>query len=92
MPTTLHTILPVPAAMPDLSRQLSSLLPGESGQILRIDAPDLEMELLKLGVTVGDHISYAGRAPLRGPVAIRVHRTKILLRSEDARHIWINRA
>lgn len=49
------------------------------------------MALLKMGICVGDQVSFAGTAPLNDPVSIRVHRTKLLMRREDASHIWINR-
>lgn len=70
---------------------LLSLHRGEHGRITRIDAPELEMALLKMGICVGDQVSFAGAAPLNDPVSIRVHRTKLLMRREDASHIWINR-
>ncbi len=70
---------------------LLSLCPGECGCITRIDRPELEMALLKMGVAVGDQVCFVGVAPLRDPVSIRVHRTKLLLRREDASHIWISR-
>lgn len=70
---------------------LLSLHRGEQGRITRIDAPELEMALLKMGICIGDQVSFAGAAPLNDPVSIRVHRTKLLLRREDASHIWINR-
>ncbi len=75
----------------DENHILLTLHPGESGRIAHIDAPELEIALLKMGVTVGDEVSFAGAAPLNDPVSIRVHRTKLLLRREDASHIWINR-
>ncbi len=71
---------------------LLALHPGEGGKICKIDAPDLEMALLKMGVAIGDQVSFSGTAPLRDPVAIRVHRTKILLRRDDASHIWISKS
>ncbi|MDP5170600.1 MAG: ferrous iron transport protein A [Bacteroidia bacterium] len=70
---------------------LLSMQPGEYARIAKIDAPELEMALLKMGVSIGDEISFAGTAPLNDPVSIRVHRTKLLLRRDDASHIWINK-
>lgn len=70
---------------------LLSLHRGEHGRISRIDAPELEMTLLKMGICVGDQVSFAGCAPLNDPVSIRVHRTKLLMRRADASQIWINR-
>lgn len=74
-----------------LAHSLLSLHKGEKGRISKIDAPELEMTLLKMGICVGDQVSFAGTAPLNDPVAIKVHRTKLLMRREDASHIWINR-
>ncbi len=69
---------------------LSTLKKGEQGQIVRIDSPELEIALLKMGVCIGDQIAYRGSAPLGGPIAIRTQQTKLSLRREDACHIWIN--
>jgi ferrous iron transport protein A len=70
---------------------LSSLRAGDRGQIARIDAPELEIALLKMGVTIGDQLAFAVAAPLGGPIAVRAMHTKLSLRREDAMHIWINR-
>lgn len=69
---------------------LSSLRKGSNGYITRIDQPELEIALLKMGVTVGDRLILTGAAPLHGPIAIRAGHVKLSLRSEDASHIWIN--
>jgi Fe2+ transport system protein FeoA len=70
---------------------LSKLRTGERGRIARIDEPALEIALLKMGITVGDQITYSGAAPLGGPIAVRAAHTKFSLRREDATHLWINR-
>lgn len=78
-----------PVASHDVT--LSSLRRGEGGQIVRIDRPELEVALLKMGIAVGDQVIFSGAAPMRGPIAIRTHHTKLSLRREDANLIWINR-
>jgi ferrous iron transport protein A len=70
---------------------LSSLRAGERGRIVRVDEPALEIALLKMGITTGDHLTYSGSAPFGGPIAVRAARTKLSLRREDATHVWINR-
>jgi len=70
---------------------LSKLRTGERGRIVRIDEPALEIALLKMGIAVGDQITFSGAAPLGGPIAVRAARTKLSLRREDATHVWINR-
>lgn len=69
---------------------LARLRAGETGQIVHIDEPNLEIALLKMGVAVGDQLTFAGAAPLGGPIAVRAAHTKLSLRREDAKHIWIN--
>jgi ferrous iron transport protein A len=68
---------------------LSGLSAGVSGHISRIDAPELEVALLKMGISIGDRCKISGIAPFGDPIAIRVDRTQISLRKCDARHIWI---
>ncbi|MEM9985347.1 MAG: FeoA family protein [Bacteroidota bacterium] len=87
--SAVHTRQQTAQQTPDL--QLSGLKAGERGQIIRIDNSDLELALLKMGVAVEDFVSFAGEAPFKGPIMIRVAQTKLSLRREDAQKIWINR-
>lgn len=80
----------VPTQVTSQEKSLAELRRGQSGHITRIDQPELEIALLKMGVTVGDSIALTGAAPMRGPVAVRVGHIKLSLRREDASHIWIS--
>ena len=71
------------------ARSILDMAVGDCGQILKIDGKELEIALLKMGVKIGDCISYMGKAPLGDPVAIGVHGTKISLRKKDAAAVWI---
>ena len=78
----------------DYLKSASSILDmtvGECAPILKIDGKELEIALLKMGVKIGDRISFMGKAPLGDPIAIGVHGTKISLRKKDAAAVWIKR-
>ncbi|GAB4421805.1 MAG: hypothetical protein OHK0039_37230 [Bacteroidia bacterium] len=77
--------LPAQAVLP-----MSVLRPGACGKIVRIDAPDVRLALLSMGVSEGDDFRVAGIAPLGGPLAIMVRGTKIFLRKDNAAQIWIS--
>ncbi|MEM7368497.1 MAG: FeoA family protein [Bacteroidota bacterium] len=68
---------------------LSETTPGDIGRISKIDNTELEVALLKMGISTGDICRVSGIAPLGDPIALLVGRTKVSLRKQDAKHIWI---
>ena len=84
LPKTSSTTLP--------AHSLCELRKGDQAQILEIRSQELEVALLKLGVSKGDQLVLSNVAPFGGPMAICINGTKISLRKQDASHIWITRS
>ena len=62
---------------------------GNSGKILKIHSPELEMTLMKLGLIQGDSFRLTRIAPFQGPLAVQCRGTQIALRREDAKKIEV---
>lgn len=71
--------------------KLSELQTGETGEILSIEASRLELELMRLGLVVGDRIIVRNFAPLGGPVAVEIGGSKVAMRRSDAQRINIRK-
>lgn len=71
---------------------LSSLVPGESGIVEKIDENcPIRARLFDLGIVPGTKISCIIKSPLGDPVAYFVRGTMIALRSSDSARITINK-
>ena len=60
--------------------KLSELQKGEFGEILAIEAQDLELELMRLGLVTGDRVRMANAAPMGGPIAVEISGNKVAMR------------
>lgn len=71
---------------------LNTLLPGEKGRVLgtRSLSPAV-FRLIELGLTPGTQVEMVRRAPLGGPLQIRVRRARLCLRRPDAACFFIER-
>lgn len=64
---------------------LDSLLPGQSGRLGEPLALSPEVfRLIEMGLTPGAVVSVTRRAPLGGPLEVRVRGTRLCLRRDDA--------
>lgn len=68
---------------------LSSLSLGQHCTIEYINGHDLQLAMLKLGVTTGASIVLCNIAPLGDPIAIAVNGTKIAICKSDAAQIIV---
>ena len=71
--------------------KLSQLQQGESGEIVSIAASELELELMRLGLVMGDRVTMSNAAPLGGPIAVEITGSKVAMRRADAQQITIRR-
>jgi ferrous iron transport protein A len=70
--------------------ELTSLKPCETAVIAELSAEvALEQRLLALGFRVGRQIKMLRKAPLGGPIHVRVGTTEVMLRRRDAKSIQI---
>ena len=77
-----------PAPLP--TRSLSSLSPGQSGVIERLDTSGTVLyKLMELGVWPGEKVTLIRRAPLGDPLIIELMGYQLALRDSEARHIFI---
>lgn len=67
---------------------------GALARIASIEAaPDLEAKLREIGFAEGDEVEMLGRGPFGGqPLAVRLNRRIIALRSVEARALRLERA
>lgn len=84
-------ILDAPAADGQgVVRNLSQLVPGEAGRIVRVGGADkLRQRLLSMGLVVGEAIAVERVAPLGDPISIRVKGTSLALRHQEAESIVV---
>ena len=69
--------------------QLSDLPKGRHARIMEVDTSEVQMALVKLGITPGDTCTLASKAPFGDPLAIAINGTKIGIRKRDAAHVWV---
>lgn len=76
-----------------MEMQLSSLHPGESGIIQRLEdgGRGLSGRLRDLGFTKGSRITFVYKSPLGDPSAYRIRGALIALRKEDAAAVIVRR-
>lgn len=70
---------------------LASLNPGEKAKISEIKSEEVELALLKMGISIGDTCELAGRSTLKDPIAFKANRVKVFVRKKDASHIRMSR-
>ncbi len=64
---------------------LDQLSAGESATIESVDAPErLRVQMLALGLRVGRRVLVLRRAPMRGPLHLRIGATEVMIRRHDA--------
>lgn len=70
---------------------LDLLLPNQHGMIEAIDAgPDLERRMAALGLRAGRRIVVLRKAPMKGPLQIRIGHTELMIRRADAARISVS--
>lgn len=78
----------VPASA--LSRPLSSLAPGESGIVDRLETSGAVLyKLMELGLWPGEKVTLIRRAPLGDPLVIELMGYRLALRRHDAARIFL---
>lgn len=70
-------------------KRLSELSKGDQGIISSIEKYEVQVALMNLGVIVGDLLKLSDIAPLGDPIAFTVNHTKVSIRKNDARTIWV---
>jgi ferrous iron transport protein A len=69
--------------------RLSELSRGAKARILAFDAADVEMALINLGVIPGAKCRLTNVSPFGGPIAFDINGTKVAMRKQDARCVWV---
>lgn len=70
-------------------RRLSELKKGDTGTIVSVETPDMQVALMNLGVIEGDRCTLSDIAPLGDPIAIHINGTKVSMRKKDAYFVWV---
>jgi Fe2+ transport system protein FeoA len=72
---------------------LNTLLPGESGTVIRMDAanPKVRQRLLEMGLIRGTPIELVRFAPMGDPIEVRVKGYRLSLRREEASSVIVER-
>ena len=69
---------------------LDTLLPGQSGHVLALDAKHpLRRRLLELGFIRGARVEVVRRAPMGDPLHLRLGQTDLALRSADLQGVTV---
>jgi Fe2+ transport system protein FeoA len=70
---------------------LDSLSPGDHGTVAALSglSPHARQRLLEMGVTKGTRIRFVRRAPLGDPIEIHLKGYRLMLRSTEARGIFV---
>lgn len=70
---------------------LSNLMPGEQGRILKLDSNigPIRRRLMDMGVIVGETIKVEKVAPLGDPIEVRIKSYSLTLRKNEAKGIEI---
>jgi len=69
---------------------LDQLLPGQFGQIVRIDGFDsIASRLREMGFIPGQSVQFVRTAPLGDPMKCSVQGSRIAVRSGEARRVYI---
>jgi DtxR family Mn-dependent transcriptional regulator len=76
--------------MGDGLARLSELSPGESAEIVRIEAPGwFRHHLLDMGFIAGEVVTLEKVAPLRDPIEFVIKGYHVSLRREEAAHVFV---
>jgi len=79
---------PPASALRTEARNLSQLMPGESGKVIRVGASGkLAQRLLSMGLMVGETVRVEQVAPFGDPIGIRVKNYCLALRRQEAEAI-----
>ncbi|MEM6802055.1 MAG: FeoA domain-containing protein [Bacteroidota bacterium] len=70
---------------------LDYLKPGQKAVISKINSEEVELELLKMGISIGTSCQLSGGAPLKDPIAFIANQVKVFVRKKDATQIWMSR-
>jgi ferrous iron transport protein A len=73
-----------------IARTLSSLAPGESGVIARLDTSGAVLyKLMELGLWPGETVRLVRRAPLGDPLIVSLMSYHLALRKSEAERIFL---
>jgi Fe2+ transport system protein A len=71
--------------------RLSECMPGEKGKVVDLMvSATYEKRLLDLGLLPGTEVQVVRRAPLGGPIVVRVRGYQVCIRRAEAQHIEID--
>jgi len=62
---------------------------GAKARILAFDTSDVEMALINLGVIPGAKCRLTNVSPFGGPIAFDINGTKVAMRKQDAKRVWV---
>ena len=80
-------------AMNSAFRLLSTLNPGESGHVARIEGPaETRNRLMEMGLTRGSEVRLVRVAPLGDPVELQVRGYRLSVRKSEAATVTVRRA
>ncbi len=70
--------------------RLSELSPGNAADVVAVEADtDLQLRLAAFGFRPGHRVLVMRRAPLHGPLQVRVGQTDVMLRASEARAVVV---
>jgi Fe2+ transport system protein FeoA len=73
-----------------MSKTLSSLQPGESGVVEKLDvSSEVQAKLLELGIIPGETVRLIRRAPMGDPIEIELLGFRLALRVSEASRILL---
>jgi len=89
-----HEVHSVPGEAADSPLSLIALRPGEKGTIERLSRtePEVQQRLLEMGLVSGSLIEVIRYAPLGGPMQVKIGRTNVSLRKQEAGSVLVRRA
>jgi ferrous iron transport protein A len=72
---------------------LNTLLPGEQGNVVRMNAakPKVRQRLLEMGLIRGTQIELVRFAPMGDPIEVRVKGYRLSLRREEAESVVVQK-
>ena len=69
---------------------LDQLMPGQRGEILRIEGADgIAARLREMGFVPGEAVEYLRRAPLGDPVKCLIHGSRVAVRHGEASRVFV---
>lgn len=73
-----------------IDMKLTDLKPGEKGIIKQFENDDLQIKLMEMGCIPGEVVLVEQRAPMGGPISIKISGYSLSLRRNEALQVIID--